>query len=337
MFDIYNLQKTLSESALPPGFESRQGALLADFARPYVDEITVDTIGNVICHRKGPGKRIIMPAHMDVIGFIATYIDDRGFIRFSPDGGHWPGRLLNTRIKFENGICGTLQASDKVDLEKDTYVSLSMHDLYIDIGAKDRAEAETMVKPGDVASFLADTVLTKGGTIITPYADDLCACIVLLLAMERIQEPLNDLYFVFSVQEEVGTRGAAVAGYRVKPDLCIAVDGTFCGDNPSKTERIIVKMGSGPTIKIKDGGQICNPQAVEFLRKVAATNGITYQDEVMHGGTTDSSAIQKLRGGVSATAISIPMRNLHTPGEMYRVSDAEGAARLLAKACETAY
>lgn len=337
MYDVFELQKALSQCAQPPGFEAAQAKLLMEYAKPYVDDIQVDAIGNVICHRKGPGKKIMLPAHMDVIGFMATHIEENGRIRFCPDGGHWPGRLPGTRVRFTNGTHGMICPSEKIRTDKETYVSLPIHELYIDIGAGDRASAEKLVQPGDVATFSTETVKTANGCIITPYADDLSGCVTLLLAFSQVKEPANDLYFVFSVQEEVGIRGAAAAGYSIEPQVCIAIDGTFTGDNPSKTERNATVLGKGPTIKVKDGGQLCNPQAVNFLRDVAQKNGVAFQNEVMQGGTTDSSIVQKIRGGAHVTSVSIPMRNIHTCGEIYSISDVESGAMLLAKACETPY
>ena len=334
MLNILETQQKLIACALPSGFEEPQAALLAELARPFVDEITVDTLGNVICRKKGKGKRIMMPGHMDVIGFLAVYIDKKGYIRFTNIGGHTPAFLLGTPVRFENGVKGTICASEKIDNNKPP-MAAELLDLYIDIGAKDYDEAAALVDVGDVCVFDTEAVAVAGGNIMTPYADDLMACIVLLIAMEELQgkQSPNDLYFVFSTQEERGLKGAKVCAQHLKPDMGIAVDLTRTGDTPAETVKMEVSLGKGPTIKIKDSSHICNPQVVQLLRAAAKKAKIPYQDEILLAGGTDAAAIQKSPGGVPAGVISIPGRNIHSPGEMINAKDVELAGKLLAAAC----
>lgn len=329
------LQRKLAEAAQPSGLEQSQGAILAELARPYADEVYFDAIGNLICHKKGPGKRMMIPAHMDVIGFMVTDVDDRGFLRFTPVGGHVPGELLGVVVKGESGVRGSIWADDSVPADA-TFHSLDMSDLYIDIGAGDRAEAEALAPIGSYFTFDAETCETRDGTLLTPYGDNLAGCLVLLAAMERIRTPKNDLYFVFTVQEEVGLRGGKAAAWRLAPEVGIAVDVTDTGDAPNSpvAGRMAVRLGAGPTIKYKDSSLLCNPQVIAHLKKAAAAAGVAVQNEVLAAGGTDAGAIQRSRGGVLTGAVSLPCRNIHTPGEVVSLSDLEGAAALLAAAAE---
>ncbi|NCB04544.1 MAG: M42 family peptidase [Clostridia bacterium] len=335
MFNVFDLQKKLVEAALPSGSEQKVGALLAELARPFVDEVWTDALGSVICHKKGPGKRIMMPAHMDTIGFIALYIEEEGFIRFDGIGGHTPANLTGTPIRFASGVRGTIRPAKLAELAAKPYNAIKMSDLYIDIGAKDKAEAEKLVRVGDVAVFDTVTQLVAGNNLMTPYADDLIACVVLLLTMERLKDQKceNDLYFVFSVQEEVGLRGATTAAFAIDPYMGIAVDVCSTGDTPTSVDKMVVKVGAGPTVKIKDGSLICNPQVVQHLRAAADAAGIAYQDEILVAGGTDSGAMQRTRGGVYSGCISIPTRHIHSPAEICNIGDVEQASVLLAAAC----
>ena len=327
--------KKLTAVAQPSGLEKPQAEVLAELAKPYVDEVYTDMLGNVICHKKGPGKKMMIPAHMDVIGFMVTYIDQQGFLRFAPVGGHVPGEILGAVVKGENGIRGSIWADDTVAPEV-TVRSLDMTDMYIDIGAADKAEAEKLAPVGTYFTFDAETVDTGCGTVLTPYADNLAGCAVLLGAMEMIREPRNDLYFVFSVQEEVGLRGAKAAAWSIAPDVGIAVDVTDTGDAPCCPEvgRMTVKLGGGPTIKYKDSSLLCNPQVIAHLIKAANKAGVVCQNEVLVMGGTDAGAMQRSRGGVLSGAVSLPCRNIHTPGEVVSLADLEGAAKVIAAAAE---
>ena len=188
-----------------------------------------------------------------------------------------------------------------------------------------------MVSIGDVCVFDGETY-SQNGMVLTPYADDLVACTVLLQVMERLKESPYDLYFVFTVQEEVGLRGAGTSAHRIAPEMGIAVDVCGTGDVPSSTAYFDVKLGRGATVKIKDGSLLCNPQVISFLRDAAERAGVTYQDEVMLSGGTDAGAIQRTLGGILAGGVSIPTRNIHSPREIYSLSDVDGAVSILTEA-----
>ena len=168
-----------------------------------------------------------------------------------------------------------------------------------------------------------------GGNIMGPYADDLIGCVVLLLAMEQSQNTPNDVYYVFSVQEEVGCRGSKTAAFAIAPDLGIAVDVTGTGDVPTGKVPMDVKLGAGPTIKIKDGSVICSHEANALLEQAAEKAGILCQREILLAGGTDTSSIQMAGNGAIATCVSVPTRHIHSPAETFHRGDVEQAGKLL--------
>ena len=328
MIDILKTFTHLQSVARPSGFESPCAQAIAELAGPYCDEVKIDTLGNVICHKKGPGKRLMMAAHMDVIGLIITHIDKRGFLRFGALGGFVPYRLIGARMKLENGMGGSVWCDEKA-MEEKKLEEISLNDLYLDIGAESEESARKMVQVGDVAMYEGE-VQQVGQMLLSPYCDDLIACAALLSAMSQVEKSENDLYFVFTVQEEVGLRGAATAAYAIDPDFGVCMDVTRTGDNPSEKAKMVVKLGAGPTIKIKDVSLLCNPQVIAHLREAAKEGDVPYQDEVLTAGGTDSAAIQKTRGGVLSGCISIPCRYIHSQNEMVSLKDVEQSARLMA-------
>lgn len=334
MEHILELQRRLVQCAMPSGFEAPQAQLLMELARPLADEVYTDTLGNVICHKKGPGKKLMLAAHMDVLGLLITDIDSRGFLRFEPLGGHTPFSLIGVSVRTERGVRGSIWPDKDAGLPGKTPYDVDIHDLFIDLGAKDRAEAEALAPIGSVCVFDAQPVLLAGGNMMSSYTDDLSGCIALLLAMEQVKESPNDLYFVFSAQEEVGCRGGATAAFGIEPYMGFSVDVTVAADTPEYLphQRNRVRLGGGPAIKLKDGGMRANPQAVEHLRRSAEAAGIVYQDEILLGGSTDARAMQITRSGVLASCVSIPCRNVHSHGEIVHLEDVRQAGRLLAAA-----
>ena len=328
MIDILKTFTHLQSVARPSGFESPCAQAIAELAGPYCDEVKIDTLGNVICHKKGPGKRLMMAAHMDVIGLIITHIDKKGFLRFGALGGFVPYRLIGARMKLENGMGGSVWCDEKA-MEEKKLEDITLNDLYLDIGAESEESARKLVQVGDVAMYEGE-VQQVGQMVLSPYCDDLIACAALLSAMSQVEKSENDLYFVFTVQEEVGLRGAATAAYAIDPDYGVCMDVTRTGDNPSEKAKMVVKLGAGPTIKIKDVSLLCNPQVIAHLRQAAKEGDVPYQDEVLTAGGTDSAAIQKTRGGVLSGCISIPCRYIHSQNEMVSLKDVEQSARLMA-------
>lgn len=327
MSKVFELWNEVGGAFGPSGREEAVREAIAAIAGAYIDDIITDALGNLICRKKGSGKKVLFAAHMDSIGVVATYIDEKGFIRFSQVGGLFKGDLINITVRFANGTRGVISYE-----EKTPFKDLTLDNLFIDIGAKDRAQAETMVQVGDFAVFDAPR-FEQNGVLCGPYLDNRIGCVTLLLAMEQLADAQtdNDLYFVFTAQEEVGLRGAGAAAFAVEPDVAIAVDVTDTGDLPERKTPMAVDMGKGPAVKVMDRSVICTPAMCAALEQAAKDCGIATQREILQFGGTDTSALQKARAGVQAGAVSIPTRYIHSPSEMCAVGDVEDAAKLLAR------
>lgn len=327
MSKVFELWNEVGGAFGPSGREEAVREAIAAIAGVYIDDITTDALGNLICRKKGSGKKVLFAAHMDSIGVVATYIDEKGFIRFSQVGGLFKGDLINITVRFANGTRGVISYE-----EKTPFKDLTLDNLFIDIGAKDRAQAETMVQVGDFAVFDAPR-FEQNGVLCGPYLDNRIGCVTLLLAMEQLADAQtdNDLYFVLTAQEEVGLRGAGAAAFAVEPDVAIAVDVTDTGDLPERKTPMAVDMGKGPAVKVMDRSVICTPAVCAALEQAAEDCGIATQREILQFGGTDTSALQKARAGVQAGAVSIPTRYIHSPSEMCAVGDVEDAAKLLAR------
>lgn len=293
---------------------------------PYADEVSVDPMGNLIARKKGNGKKIMLCAHMDEIGFFASFIEDSGIIRVSTVGGISPVASAFTEVVSENGVRGILVADNEKGEPK-------AENLYIDIGAKTKKQAEKRVKLGDF--FVCAPVMRRlaGTRYIGRPFDDRVGCAILIEAMKQIKTTENDLYFVFSVQEEVGGRGSKPVSYAIAPDIGIAYDVTMTGDKPGGPT-MAVKLGDGCTVKIKDSGVICHPELVKAMRKIAEDGKVKYQNEVLLAGGTDASSIQVAGRGAQAGVISIPSAFIHTGVEMIDLFDVKEAVKLTVLLCE---
>ena len=317
--ELIEILQALNACHGPSGSEGAVAGVLRTLAAPYVDSCTTDALGNLICHKKGSGPKVLFAAHMDSIGLMVTYIDEKGFLRFGPVGGLSAHEVLGTPVRFANGTRGVVALEGKVEPK----------DMKLDIGARNEAEAKAMVQVGDIAVY--DThAFCSGGRIFSPYLDDRIACAVLLMAMERLKNTENDLYFVFTVQEEVGLRGARTAAYGVAPDYGIAVDVTDSDDIPSAPHACSSVAGKGAAIKVMDSSVICHPSVVAKLEKLALTGNIPCQKDILRFGGTDAGAIHQSRAGVYIGGISIPTRYVHTPLEVADLGDVEACAALVA-------
>jgi len=325
---VEQLIRQLAAAYGPSGHEEPVRALLSAHVAPLADEITVDRLGNLIARIRGQGgpqaRRVMLAAHMDEIGLIVTHIDDKGFLRFAPVGGLGPATLLGQRVVFADGTVGVIGA-EKLEDVKD----LKMERLFIDIGAGSRAAAAQRVQVGSMAVF-AQEVAGSGSRLTGKALDDRSGCAVLVEVMHHLRAaaPPHEVYCVFSVQEEVGLRGARTAAYAIAPDMALAVDVTPSGDTP-QGEKLNVALGGGTAIKVKDRSLISHPKVRQLLVDTAAEAGIPYQMEVLPYGGTDAGAIHLTKSGVPAGALSIPARYLHTPGEMVDLGDVAATVDLL--------
>ena len=305
----------------PSGDEGDIRAVIHQLARPWADEITSDVMGNLVARKKGSGPKVMFAAHMDSIGFIVTHIEKEGFLRVGKLGGISPKDVLNTPVRFKNGVRGVLVAEEKAEDK------LKLEDCYLDIGARDEEQARSLVQVGDTAVY--DTAVTEvNGRVISPYLDDRIACAILLKAMEQVGPCENDLYFVFTVQEEVGTRGAKTAAWSVDPDYGIAVDVTDVDDTPGSAKYGTCKLGRGAAVKVMDSSVICHPEVVKALEQCAQDKGIAVQRDIIRAGGTDAGPIHVTRTGVRTGGISIPCRYIHTPTEMADLSDVQSCVDL---------
>lgn len=327
------LLKLLTQAAGPSGNEERVRAVIEREVAPLADEVKTDALGNLIAHIKGKGLKVMLDAHMDEVGVIATFIEDSGLVRFSNLGGLVLNAAFAQRVRFLNGVSGIVY---KEQTEAGKEVKLS--DLYIDIGAKNKEEAEEKIKIGDVAYF-EGAYEEIGSRVVSKAIDDRVGCYILIEAMKRVREngtPKNDLYFVFSVSEELGLRGARAAVHTVAPDFAVAVDVTRTGDLPGKT-KMAVKLGEGLAIKVKDSSVLCHPYIKNFMVHTCKEHQIPYQMEILESGGTDVGAIHVANGGVPSGCISIPLRYIHTPCEMADKEDIKGAVELLVQMIKTGF
>lgn len=319
-----DLLKKLLETFGPSGNEETIREVIREEVKDYVDEIKVDALGNLIAIKKGKGKKIMVASHMDEIGIMVSSIDENGFLRFTNIGGVSPFTSLYQRVFFANGTLGVV-GMEKLDEMKD----LTLSKMFIDIGANSKEEAMKKINIGDVACFYTPFV-QNDDYIMSKALDDRIGCYVSIEALKALKDCPNEVYFVFTVQEEVGLRGAKTAAYGIDPDMGIALDVTGTGDTP-KCRTMEVKMGKGAAIKVKDNSVLAHPQVKNLMIETAKENNIAYQLEILEFGGTDSGAIHLTRSGVPSGVISLPCRYVHSPSEMVSVKDVEGAVELLTK------
>ncbi|MDZ4763445.1 MAG: M42 family metallopeptidase [Chloroflexota bacterium] len=322
-----DLIKQLTETWGPSGYEHRVRALIKQHAEPYADEITTDPLGNLICRVGKGGKKVMIAAHMDEIGLIATFVEPKsGYLRFTPVGGLLQSTLFGGRVRFEDGTVGVIGVHDAWGVGRTTVTEYDS--FFIDVSLGNGNGNSGSVREGSPAGF--DRTMEQRGTrLIGKAMDDRIGCVVALEAMKRLNKQTpNELYFVFTVQEEVGLRGARTSAYTVDPDVAIALDVTSSGDlthNP----KMAVRLGGGAAIKLHDAGLVVPPAVRDWMIARAEADGIPYQRELLTLGTTDAAAAQSVRSGVPSGCISIPCRYVHTTSETVDTNDVEACIKLL--------
>ena len=313
----------------PSGYENAMAEVIYEIATDAGLECKRDALGNLFVHRKGVGKKCILDAHMDTTGVMATYIEESGYIRFDALGGLSVSDIQNAEIEFLNGTRGKISYEEKCEVEKRKISSL-----YIDIGAKDEAEARKFVLPGNAAVFSGDVRELSGGRIMAPYLDNRLGCAILLHTILSLKKCEYDIWGVFAVQEEVGLRGAKVAAYGIDADFAIVLDVTDSLDTPEHKGHGETKMSGGAAIKIMDRAFVAHPAITAALESAAGKAKIAYQRDVVTAGGTDGGSINLSRGGVPTGGISVPVRYMHTPCEVADMEDVESAEKLLLYALE---
>lgn len=341
MIDVA-LLKEICELPGAPGFEKKIRDFIIEKARGLVDEISVDNLGNVIAvkkgHRNPENKKVMVAAHMDEIGFIVTHIDDKGFLRFHTLGGFDPKTLTAQRVIIHGkekdimGVMGTKPIHVMTQEEKTKLPKIS--DFFIDLGM-DKEEVEKWIEVGDPITRERELV-EMGDCVNCKSIDNRIAVFILLEALKELESPAYDVYATFTVQEEVGIRGAQVSAHHIDPDFGIALDTTIAFDLPgAAAHEKITELGKGAAIKIMDASAICDYRMVAFMKKIAAEKNITFQTEILTAGGTDTAGVQRMgRRGAIAGAISIPTRHLHQVIEMANKKDVKSSIQLLKASLE---
>ena len=325
----------ICEVAGAPGYEQRVREKIIKEVEPYVDSVTLDAMGNVISLKKGKeDKKVLVAAHMDEISFITTFIDDEGFIRFHPLGGFDPKTLTAQRVVIHGkkdiiGVMGTkpihiMKAADRKKMPE-------LSDFFIDTGYS-KEEVEKLISIGDPITRLSE-LIEMGDCVNAKSLDNRVSVFILIEALKELAktECPYDIYGVFTVQEEVGLRGATAVASGVNPDFGINLDVTLACDMPtSQPHEYITSLGKGAAIKVLDGGTICDYRMVNFMKELATKHKIKSQLEILPAGGTDTAAIQRhSNGGSISGGISIPCRYLHQHIEMTNKQDVRDCIDLL--------
>jgi len=332
---MLDLLKKLCAASGMSGDEREVRELILSLAEPYADSVRTDAMGNLIVEKRGAKrakKRVMICAHMDEVGVIATHITDDGYIKFACAGGIDRRVLIGTRVFFgaerTAGVIGSkavhlMSASERETMPK-------VEDMYIDIGAESREDAEKLLQIGDTAAFSPVAHDFGDGYLAAKAIDDRLGCATML---ELIKSDLPiDVTFVFTVQEEVGARGATAATFAVDPEIALVLESTTAADLPDVSEgKTVCKVGGGAVIPFMDGGTIYDRELWNALTTAATERGIAWQTKQYISGGTDAQVVQKSRAGVATLAVSAPVRNLHSPlcvGKMSDFDDVLACARL---------
>ncbi len=339
---LLKLLKELDDIVAPSGYESDIREYIAGQLSEYVDEMWVDSMGNLIAVKKGGGEgKLMVAAHMDEIGLMIKHISKEGFLKFVPIGGWAPIILPGQRVIIKGLRGGTVKGvigskPPHIMKPEEAKQVIPVEELFIDVGASSKEDVEKMgIGIGSVAVIDRGLEVLGNKDVVTGRAfDNKVGVAVMIEFVKSLDNAPFDVYAVATAQEEVGLKGARTAAYSIGPDVGIALDTTVASDVPGVDEsQHVVKLGKGPAIKIMDGrsgsGLISHPAVREALVEAAEEGGIPYQLEVLPGGTTDASAIQITKEGVPAGTISIPTRYIHSPIETLNLNDAVNAVKLL--------
>jgi putative aminopeptidase FrvX len=323
--------KELSEARGVSSREHEVRDLIREYITPHVDEVFNDSLGNLygVKGKDKPGPKVMLAAHMDEVGLMITTIEKNGLLRFQPVGGIDPRVLVSKPVYIgKDKVVGVIGAK-AIHLqrpEERTQV-LGFDDLYIDIGAVDDDSAKKLVKPGDVATF-ATSFGEMGDLVVGKAFDDRAGCTALV---ELTKLEFNcPVYFVFTVHEEVGLRGAGPAAYRVGPDVCLVLEGTTASDVAGTDEEgYSTTVGAGPAVSVMDRSVIAHPKVVGRLFRLAEEHGVPIQNKRTITGGTDAGTISLSREGVPTAPIAVPCRYIHSPVTVMSKSDLEHMIKLV--------
>lgn len=296
----------------PSGCEKEMRDLVLEKVKAY--DHFVDSMGNVIVHKKGNGKRVMISAHMDEVGFIVSKITDSGALKFKTVGGIeitvLAGKMVTIGKDRVVGVTGVKAIHLQSGSERENMLSVS--DLIIDIGARDKADAESKVKVGDYGTFSSEAVEFGDNLLKCKGLDDKVGCAALLELLE--EETELDLYAAFTTQEEVGCRGSIIAANFIKPEIAIVFEGTTCSDVfPTPEEKTVTHLGGGCALTAMDRAAIADREMLDLAMRAAEENAIPYQIKRTTMGGTDAGSIQRSGYGVKTLVISTPCRYIHSP------------------------
>ncbi len=329
------LLKKICETPGAPGFEQRIRELVVREVRPLVDEISIDNMGNVIAVKKGKArKRAMVAAHMDEISFVVTHVDDDGFLRFHTLGGFDPKTLTSQRVIVHGredviGVMGCKPIHLMKPEERSKQIPISEY--FIDLGMTKEAVNE-IVSVGDPVTRERG-LIEMGDCVNSKSLDNRVSVFILLETLRALKDETvpYDIYGVFTVQEEVGLRGAISAAHLIDPDFGFGLDVTIAFDVPgAQGHEVVTRLGHGAAIKIMDGSVISDYRMVAYMKKVADDHKIKWQPEILPAGGTDTAGIQRYgKKGAISGAISIPLRNMHQTIEMAHKEDIKNCIDLL--------
>jgi putative aminopeptidase FrvX len=342
---IKGLLEKLSNAHGISGYEGGVREVIKKEVESCVDELKIDNFGNLIAIKKGKSPSVMIAAHMDEIGLMVKYIDDEGFVRFAKVGGWFDQTLVNQRVLLHTrkGTVTGVIGSKPVHVMKseDKKKAIEAKDMFIDVGASSRDEATAMgVEPGVTASLDQKLAELANDRVTGKAFDDRAGGAVLITALQRIAGmKLTSVMGVFTVQEEVGLKGARTSAFGLNPDVGIAIDTCIPGDHPGiKKTDSAVEIGKGPSITVMDAGGrgvITHPRVLEWLCETAKAKGIPYQMDITESGTTDASAISLTREGIPSGVISVATRYIHTPVEVLSLKDLAQTADLVVEAIKS--
>ena len=329
----------ICETAGAPGHEQRIREIVLKEVTPLVDNIEIDNMGNILAIKKGKqNKRVMIAAHMDEIGFIVTHIDDNGFVFFHTLGGFDPKTLTAQRVIIHGkkdvvGVMGSkpihlMNATDRAKVP-------TVKDYFIDTG-RPKKELEKIISIGD--TITRERKLIEMGECINCKSLDNRVSVFILIEMfrEMKKKPPYDVYGVFTVQEEIGIRGANVSSLSINPDFGFGLDTTIAWDTPGSTKQEQVSsLGNGACIKVMDSSTVCDYRMVSYMKEIAKNKKIKTQLEILPAGGTDTAGIQRMNpGGSIAGAVSIPTRHIHQVIEMVHKKDVRASIDLLRNCIE---
>jgi len=343
------MKQLLEKLSNAPGVSGHEEAV-KDIIRaeivPYVNHIEVDTMGNLIVTRDGDIDKpsIMLAAHLDEVGLIVRYIDNDGYVFFNPVGGLFDQTLLNQKMVVHTrngkyfGVIGSKPPHVMKAAEYDKVIKKD--DMFLDIGATSKKDAEKMgIEIGNQITFDSRFTVLHDDIVAGKAFDNRAGCVVLVETIKRMKDVKATVHAVFTVQEEVGLKGAKTSAYKLNPDFAFAIDVTIAGDHPGiSMKEAPVKMGAGPAIIVSDGesrGIIASKIILDRIKNTAEEYNIPIQLEASGGGTTDGALIQLTRAGIPTGVISIPTRYIHTPHSVIDMKDLEASINLLTKMLES--